>query len=173
MGLWRDIKEDAACVFECDPAARSMIEVVTTYPGVHALIWHRITHRLWRKDSRDTCTREIIRRPEAKDEIMRNDELENELEEMGSAEDFLNFFNINYDPRVIMVNRLHILQRFHDNLEKDQKGPQGNEAWWDYYTRQLTTAYGDFTKSSAQKEKVFKVFQDKKPAFVPLEDLLK
>jgi len=52
MGLWRDIKEDAACVFERDPAARSMIEVVTTYPGVHALIWHRIAHRLWRKDWR-------------------------------------------------------------------------------------------------------------------------
>lgn len=48
MGLWRDISDDIACVFERDPAARSRFEVLTTYPGVHALIWHRLAHRLWR-----------------------------------------------------------------------------------------------------------------------------
>lgn len=35
-------------VFERDPAARSVLEVLTTYPGVHALAIHRLSHRLWR-----------------------------------------------------------------------------------------------------------------------------
>lgn len=45
--LWAIIKEDLACVFERDPAARSVLEVLTTYPGVHAILTHRISHKLW------------------------------------------------------------------------------------------------------------------------------
>lgn len=41
------IKEDIACVFERDPAAQSVFEVITTYPGVHAVLIHRLSHRLW------------------------------------------------------------------------------------------------------------------------------
>jgi serine O-acetyltransferase len=41
------IKEDIACVFERDPAARSTWEVITCYPGFHALVIHRLAHRLW------------------------------------------------------------------------------------------------------------------------------
>ncbi len=47
-GLFRLLREDIDCVFERDPAARSRLEVITTYPGVHALILHRLAHRLWR-----------------------------------------------------------------------------------------------------------------------------
>ncbi|MBY6239971.1 serine O-acetyltransferase [Methylosinus sp. Sm6] len=47
-GLVTLIREDIACVPHRDPAARSTLEVVLFYPGVHALIWHRIAHRLWR-----------------------------------------------------------------------------------------------------------------------------
>lgn len=43
-GEWRD---DVLCVFSRDPAARNAFEVVTTYPGVHAILAHRLTHRLW------------------------------------------------------------------------------------------------------------------------------
>lgn len=42
------IKEDVKCVFNRDPAARNFFEVVTTYPGVHAIILHRLSHALWR-----------------------------------------------------------------------------------------------------------------------------
>jgi len=45
--LWATLKEDLACVFQRDPAARSTLEVMTTYPGVHAILIHRISHRLW------------------------------------------------------------------------------------------------------------------------------
>lgn len=43
------LREDIACVFERDPAARNTFEVLTTYPGVHAIIHYRIAHWLWRK----------------------------------------------------------------------------------------------------------------------------
>lgn len=46
-GLLRQLKEDIDCVFKRDPAARSRFEVLTTYPGVHAILWHRVAHRLW------------------------------------------------------------------------------------------------------------------------------
>jgi serine O-acetyltransferase len=45
--MFRAIKEDISSVFERDPAARSTLEVLTCYPGVHARIMHRISHRLW------------------------------------------------------------------------------------------------------------------------------
>jgi serine O-acetyltransferase len=46
------IREDIACVFERDPAARSTWEVVTCYPGFHALLIHRVAHGLWRMKMR-------------------------------------------------------------------------------------------------------------------------
>ena len=42
------IREDISSVFERDPAARHTLEVLTCYPGVHAVLIHRISHRLWR-----------------------------------------------------------------------------------------------------------------------------
>jgi serine O-acetyltransferase len=50
--LLQELREDVSCVFERDPAARTRFEVLTTYPGVHALIFHRISHRLWRRNWR-------------------------------------------------------------------------------------------------------------------------
>jgi serine O-acetyltransferase len=41
------IKEDIACVFGRDPAAQSVLEVVTAYPGFHAILIHRISHVFW------------------------------------------------------------------------------------------------------------------------------
>jgi serine O-acetyltransferase len=41
------LREDIACVFERDPAARSTWEVLTCYPGLHALTLHRLAHALW------------------------------------------------------------------------------------------------------------------------------
>jgi serine O-acetyltransferase len=46
------IREDLGCVRLRDPAARGEFETMLIYPGLHALIWHRIAHRLWRSDWR-------------------------------------------------------------------------------------------------------------------------
>jgi len=47
MSLFSHLKEDIAVVFDRDPAARSTFEVVTTYPGFHAIVIHRLAHGLW------------------------------------------------------------------------------------------------------------------------------
>ncbi len=45
--MFERIREDVRCVFERDPAARHTFEVLTTYPGIHALLFHRMSHALW------------------------------------------------------------------------------------------------------------------------------
>ncbi len=45
--MFARLREDIACVFERDPAARSFWEVLTCYPGFHALTLHRLSHWLW------------------------------------------------------------------------------------------------------------------------------
>lgn len=49
MSIFSMIREDVACVFKRDPAARSTLEILTTYPGVHAIVMHRMSHALWRR----------------------------------------------------------------------------------------------------------------------------
>ena len=41
------LREDIRCVFDRDPAARTTWEVLTCYPGLHALTLHRFSHWLW------------------------------------------------------------------------------------------------------------------------------
>jgi serine O-acetyltransferase len=52
MTLMQEWSSDVGCVFARDPAARSMVEVLLAYPGVHAVLLYRISHRLWRSDFR-------------------------------------------------------------------------------------------------------------------------
>jgi serine O-acetyltransferase len=47
--MFKHLKEDISIVFDRDPAARTHFEILTTYPGVHALIMHRFSHWLWSK----------------------------------------------------------------------------------------------------------------------------
>jgi serine O-acetyltransferase len=51
-GIFAVLREDLHCVFERDPAARTRLEVLTTYPGLHALIVHRLAHALWQRGFR-------------------------------------------------------------------------------------------------------------------------
>lgn len=45
--MFSRLKEDIEVVFERDPAARNILEVVTCYPGFHAIILYRLAHKLW------------------------------------------------------------------------------------------------------------------------------
>lgn len=45
--MFSRVKEDIRCVFERDPAARTVFEILTTYPGVHAVLAHRLCYWLW------------------------------------------------------------------------------------------------------------------------------
>ncbi len=47
--MFSRLQEDIACILERDPAARSRWEVLTCYPGLHALVLHRLAHRFWKR----------------------------------------------------------------------------------------------------------------------------
>ncbi len=53
--MFKHISEDLAAVMERDPAARSKFEVALLYSGFHAVLLHRIAHRLWRHNWRITA----------------------------------------------------------------------------------------------------------------------
>ncbi|MFD2191048.1 serine O-acetyltransferase [Pistricoccus aurantiacus] len=48
--MFRHLREDIDSVFSRDPAARNVLEVLTNYPGLHALMAHRLGHWLWRRN---------------------------------------------------------------------------------------------------------------------------
>jgi nitrogenase-stabilizing/protective protein len=98
--------------------------------------------------------------------------LDEAMEELVSAEDFLDYFGIQYDASVVQVNRLHILQRFHNYLDKAAITKDEADLRV-VYTALLQQAYQDFVKSDALTEKVFKVFHMHEPQtkFVPLSSI--
>lgn len=53
--MLKQLKEDIQAVFARDPAARNSLEVLTTYPGIHALVMHRVAHELWLKDCKTSA----------------------------------------------------------------------------------------------------------------------
>lgn len=94
---------------------------------------------------------------------MSDSEFDLDLEELSSAEDFLDYFELEYDPKVVHVNRLHILQRFHDYIDHAENLPEDETALREVYKTLLKRAYEDFISSDALTEKVFKVFQANDP----------
>jgi len=50
VSIFKRIREDIDSVFERDPAARNVFEIVTTYPGIHAVVLHRLSHGLWKRN---------------------------------------------------------------------------------------------------------------------------
>lgn len=45
--MFQGLKEDIQSVFDRDPAARNWFEVLLNYPGLHAILFHRLHHKLW------------------------------------------------------------------------------------------------------------------------------
>ena len=104
---------------------------------------------------------------------MSETELELDMDELSSAEDFFEYFNVEFDQKVVHVNRLHILQRFHNYMAEIENPPSDEKALYSLYADLLRGAYEDFVKSDAVREKVFKVFHmhETQETFVPLSDL--
>jgi nitrogenase-stabilizing/protective protein len=91
---------------------------------------------------------------------------ETEMEALDSAEEFLDYFGIAYEPSVVQVNRLHILQRFHDYLQEVESLPREQAERHALYAGLLDSAYNDFVQSDALREKVFKVLRMREPVSV-------
>ncbi|MBB1076286.1 nitrogen fixation protein NifW [Rhodoferax sp. 4810] len=103
---------------------------------------------------------------------------DDEAEELVSAEDFLTHYGVSFDPAVVQVNRLHILQRFHESLAAaEAAGALSGDApaRYSHEAALLRSAYEDFVHSDALTEKVFRVFQRQPPAavHVSVAELLK
>ncbi|WP_370978150.1 nitrogenase-stabilizing/protective protein NifW [Agaribacterium sp. ZY112] len=95
------------------------------------------------------------------------------LSELESAEDFMNFFALDFDTSVLQIKRLHIMQKFHNYLKAEGLYLDGLSSDQDFESCRLLLkqAYDDFVDSSAQQQKVLKVFQQQAPAFVALDDI--
>jgi len=84
-----------------------------------------------------------------------------QLKALSSAEDFLQFFGLPFDQKVLNVSRLHILKRFFQYIRQQNLLAKTDElALFTVYRELLARAYQDFVTSTPAKEKVFKVFQD-------------
>ena len=101
-----------------------------------------------------------------------------EFEDLETAEDFLSYLGVAYERRVVDVNRLHILQRFHTYLAADT-GLEGITDDADLAARHRThleRAYHDYVASSGVAEKTFKVHQQQaermSDRFVSLDSLV-
>jgi len=95
------------------------------------------------------------------------------FQSLTTAEEYLQFFEIDYDPQFVNVNRLHILKQFSLLLKDvDQAFPDLSEAErLEKYRLALEEAYQVFLTSSPLETKLFKVFQNKPKNFVSLNDL--
>ena len=104
---------------------------------------------------------------------MPESELDIELNELQSAEDFLDYFFIDYNQNIVHVNRLHILQRYHNYIAQVKQFPVNKKEQFMLYKNLLQSAYDDFVKSNALTEKVFKVFHMHEPReiSIPLSDI--
>lgn len=102
--------------------------------------------------------------------------LQQTLKDLSAAEEFLDYFGIAYDAAVVQVNRLHILQRFHDYLEGEGDAMPADVAAQTERCRELLArAYTDFVTSNAAAERVFKVFHKDEPTtvFVPVDRIFR
>ncbi len=91
------------------------------------------------------------------------------------AEDYLQFFDIEYDRDFVNINRLHILKQFALLInEVDRVFPDVTETEkLEKYRLALEEAYQVFLTSSPLQTKLFKVFQTKPKNFISLDDLAK
>ena len=97
------------------------------------------------------------------------------FQKLVDAEDYLQFFDIEYDRDFVNINRLHILKQFSLLIkEVDKVFPDVTEAEkLEKYKLALEEAYQVFLTSSPLETKLFKVFQTKPKNFVSLDELTK
>lgn len=101
------------------------------------------------------------------------DDLLKKFEKLVNAEDYLDFFGIEYDQKVVQVNRLHILKKFalyKHEIDRSQVQP-GSEARLIDYKSAMQKAYETFLRSTAPKERLFKVFQEPPAGLVQISRL--
>lgn len=91
-----------------------------------------------------------------------------QLRKASSAEDFFSLLNVDYDPKVVNVARLHILRRMGQYLFSEDFAAATDQEVTEKCKTFLERAYEDFLKSTPIDERLFKVHKDAvKPAAPP------
>jgi nitrogenase-stabilizing/protective protein len=90
-----------------------------------------------------------------------------------NAEDYFEFFQLPYDAKIVNVNRLHILKKFSQLMQEiDENNPNiSSEEKLTQYRLALENSYQVFLESTAQEEKLFKVFNQKPKNVVMLTEI--
>jgi len=89
-----------------------------------------------------------------------------------TAEEYLDFFGLPYDPKVVSINRLHILKEFSKLVQ--EIGNDGNPSELELlgqYKMAMQNAYNLFLTSSPLEQKLFKVFQNKPGNVVMMSEI--
>lgn len=100
-----------------------------------------------------------------------------EFHQIVDAEQYFEFFKLPYDPQIVNVNRLHILQKFSQLVKAIDKDNDLNSTVSSdaerlaAYRNALEEAYGVFLTSNAVEQKLFKVFNQKPQNIVLLSEL--
>ena len=95
-----------------------------------------------------------------------------QFKQLKDAEDYFKFFDLEYDPQVVNVNRLHILRKFSQLMKAiDAEENQSESQKLQAYQEALQSSYELLTNSSGVEQKLFKVFRDKPKNVVMLSDI--
>ncbi|HEY9663784.1 MAG TPA: nitrogenase-stabilizing/protective protein NifW [Allocoleopsis sp.] len=96
-----------------------------------------------------------------------------EFNQLTDAEQYFDFFGLDYDRTVVNINRLHILKQFSNAIKQiDASFPLLNESdRLDHYRASLMQSYNLFLTSTGVEQKLFKVFHDKPGNVVRLSEI--
>lgn len=96
-----------------------------------------------------------------------------DFKKLVDAEDYFKFFELDFEPQVVNVNRLHILKKFAQSIEEiDTTHPELSEPEkLTQYRDALQQAYAVFLTSTGVEQKLFKVFNEKPKNVVLLGDI--
>jgi len=95
-----------------------------------------------------------------------------EFNQITDAEAYFEFFDLVYDPKILNVNRLHILRKFSQLIQAiDTDTTLSEFDKLTAYRQALLAAYSVFVTSSGVEQKLFKVFQNKPKNVVMLSDI--
>ncbi|MEN9215490.1 MAG: nitrogenase-stabilizing/protective protein NifW [Gloeomargarita sp. DG02_4_bins_56] len=94
-----------------------------------------------------------------------------EFNQLTDAEGYFEFLEVPYDPKVVNVNRLHILRKFSQMKAAIDSETDDPQVRLERYRSALATAYQVFLNSTSYEQKLFKVFQTPPPAVVLLSDI--
>ena len=92
---------------------------------------------------------------------------------LSKAEEYLEFFGISYDSRIVNVNRLHILKKFSQFIREHgiDAASLADETTFNQTRDALASAYHLFTTSNSVEQKLFKVFQDRPSNIVMVSEI--